>query len=285
MGIGSFFASLFQKEPEDRTEIRELHVEKEQKERAGRKPVSGEQKPKPSTEGKTEIPPKTEQPEPSEEDKAKAARKEYNQARKELYQHLNRTMKVLYEADRAEGIESLAALDGPSDKLAGYLPRIMEDLPDNLKDLLNPFITEEFLARPAGLKEAFHAMMLPFYPAYKKEFDEFRYNTCLNRDALDLFRRLTGRKYRLGYRNNYSSGTAAFEWKKDRYKVYNKDGVLLCDGVFKDGAVWDGYAILAGEDVDDPNWKLVKKGFYKEGEFRETAAEYVYRKAVGLADR
>ena len=68
MGIGSFFASLFQKEPEDRTEIRELHVEKEQKERAGRKPVSGEQKPKPSTEGMTEIPPNTEQPEASEED-------------------------------------------------------------------------------------------------------------------------------------------------------------------------------------------------------------------------
>ena len=78
------------------------------------------------------------------------------------------------------------------------------------------------------LKQVFLQFMIPFYPYYYKELSEggLRYTALLHPNTLRLFQQLTGKKFRPGYRNRYSTGVRAFEWDKDRYKVYGKDCLL-----------------------------------------------------------
>ena len=286
MGIGSFFSSLFQKKTEDTGRIREMNIEPRQIKRSSEVPES----PKPEKEvpviQETVSEPSgaKQETKPSGTDKEaeESEKKQYYLAKKELYQYLNQTMNALYKADQSNSWDSLKPLGEPSGKALEVLDKVQEELPDTLWKLLVPFLEEDSRREPAGLKPAFLSMLLPFYPVFSDQFGQFRYNTFLNKSALDLYRRLTGRKYRLGYRNRYPDGQTAFEWKGDRYKVYDDKGELLCDAVFQDGKIRDGYALTEEKDDQDPDWMIVRKGCYTEGQFTEKACEYRYRKPIGL---
>ena len=93
------------------------------------------------------------------------------------------------------------------------------------------------------LKQVFLQFMMPFYPYYYKQLSEggLRHTALLQPNTLRLFQQLTGKKFRPGYRNRYTTGVRAFEWDKNRYKVYGKDGKLLCDAIFGTDGIIEGY--------------------------------------------
>ena len=304
MGIGLLFSSLFKKEEDKGKKIRELDVEPVQM-KSRTEPLTGAESVEPAKKEQSKAP-ESVQPEGFEKEQSKAServrpegfekgqardpekvaaadeKKAYFQAKKDLYQYLNQWMKVLYQADRDDSWETVEVPDRMTKGAAESLERIKEELPANLRRLMEPFTEEANINAPAGLKQAFVSMLLPFYPAYKDQFGEFRYNTFLNRDALELFRRLTGRKFRPGFKNRYATGQPAFEWKGEQYRIYDKEGTLLCDAVFKDGVIYEGYAVVAGEGQEDGEWTVLRKGHYKEGIFTEDTVEYLYRKPIDI---
>lgn len=355
MGIGSFFASLFQKEGDDRKEIRKLDLapektgstsedterisisekketlskektlvtEKEagdtntgrvrdrgddgtgrfkekvkdqkgpevqekmkgsRKDRPGRKNAAPVKKNAQSKEyGKADSGLQEEQGQVKEAmtDPGRQEADGFKKAKKDLYQYLNQTLRILYQADQEESWETMGTLDSPSDSVKESLDRIKEELPENLWNMAAPFVDEKKLAAPADLKLDFYGMLLPFYPLYHSSFEDFKFNTFLNREALDLFRRLTGRKFRLGYRNRYPEGHNAFEWKGETYRVYDRKGYLLCDAVFCDGHVKDGYAVLPEESSQEGDWSVRRKGTFVDEQFMDGAVEYIFLKPIG----
>ena len=132
------------------------------------------------------------------------------------------------------------------------------------------------------LKQVFLQFMMPFYPYYYKELSEggLRYTALLHPNTLRLFQQLTGKKFRPGYRNLYSTGVRAFEWDKDRYKVYGKDGRLLCDAVFDSDGIKEGYGQKKYLDKQHPDWDIVEEGTWKEGVFQSGILRYEYKKSV-----
>lgn len=132
------------------------------------------------------------------------------------------------------------------------------------------------------LKQVFLQFMMPFYPYYYKELSEggLRYTALLHPNTLRLFQQLTGKKFRPGYRNRYSTGVRAFEWDKDRYKVYGKDGRLLCDAVFDSDGIKEGYGQKKYLDKQHPDWDIVEEGTWKEGVFQSGILRYEYKKSV-----
>ena len=132
------------------------------------------------------------------------------------------------------------------------------------------------------LKQVFLQFMMPFYPYYYKELSEggLRYTALLHPNTLRLFQKLTGKKFRPGYRNRYTTGVRAFEWDKDRYKVYGKDGRLLCDAVFGSDGIKEGYGQKKYLDKQHPEWNIVEEGIWKEGVFQSGILRYEYKKSV-----
>lgn len=132
------------------------------------------------------------------------------------------------------------------------------------------------------LKQVFLQFMMPFYPYYYKELSEggLRYTALLHPNTLRLFQQLTGKKFRPGYRNRYSTGVRAFEWDKDRYKVYGKDGRLLCDAVFDSDGIKEGYGQKKYLDKQHTDWNIVEEGTWKEGVFQSGILRYEYKKSV-----
>ena len=132
------------------------------------------------------------------------------------------------------------------------------------------------------LKQVFLQFMMPFYPYYYKELSEggLRYTALLHPNTLRLFQQLTGKKFRPGYRNRYTTGVRAFEWDKDRYKVYGKDGRLLCDAVFDSDGIKEGYGQKKYLDKQHPDWNIVEEGIWKEGVFQSGILRYEYKKSV-----
>ena len=132
------------------------------------------------------------------------------------------------------------------------------------------------------LKQVFLQFMMPFYSYYYKELSEggLRYTALLHPNTLRLFQQLTGKKFRPGYRNRYSTGVRAFEWDKDRYKVYGKDGRLLCDAVFDSDGIKEGYGQKKYLDKQHPDWDIVEEGTWKEGVFQSGILRYEYKKSV-----
>ena len=132
------------------------------------------------------------------------------------------------------------------------------------------------------LKQVFLQFMMPFYPYYYKELSEggLRYTALLHPNTLRLFQQLTGKKFRPGYRNRYTTGVRAFEWDKDRYKVYGKDGRLLCDAVFDSDGIKEGYGQKKYLDKQHPDWNIVEEGTWKEGVFQSEILRYEYKKSV-----
>ena len=124
--------------------------------------------------------------------------------------------------------------------------------------------------------------MMPFYPYYYKQLSEggLRHTALLHPNTLRLFQQLTGKKFRPGYRNRYSTGVRAFEWEKDRYKVYRKDGKLLCDAVFGTDGITEGYGQKKYPDKTHPDWDIVEEGNWEEGTFQSGILRYEYKKIV-----
>lgn len=305
MGIGSIFASIFGKESDKKKEqrtVKEVKVDVVEKKREST--VTAREESAPTAESKevcekeNTVMPESD-PESNAEDTVTATqeldaekreRQAFYSAKRELYQYLNETLKTMYEAYQKDAWENVHTLGEPSESLLEHYDRIVESLPQEEADMVTGIFGAVDLAHPQegcltvtdaeALKGVYLSMMLPFYPVYYKEFDELRFHTLLNRTVLDLFRRLTGRKYRLGYRNRYSTGVNAFEWKGNQYKVFAKDGRMLCDAVFENGAVKNGYAVSRQEENGDPNWEILRKGTFVDGTFQDGTLEYVYKKAV-----
>lgn len=128
------------------------------------------------------------------------------------------------------------------------------------------------------LKQVFLQFMMPFYPYYYKELSEggLRYTALLHPNTLRLFQQLTGKKFRPGYRNRYTTGVRAFEWDK----VYGKDGRLLCDAVFGSDGIKEGYGQKKYLDKQHPEWNIVEEGIWKEGVFQSGILRYEYKKSV-----
>ncbi len=84
--------------------------------------------------------------------------------------------------------------------------------------------------------------MMPFYPYYYKQLSEggTSSHSIASAKYTPPVPAAYGKKFRPGYRNRYTTGVRAFEWDKNRYKVYGKDGKLLCDAIFgTDGIIED----------------------------------------------
>ena len=132
------------------------------------------------------------------------------------------------------------------------------------------------------LKKAFLQFMMPFYPYYYKQLSEGDFVTqhCFQPNTLRLFQQLTGKKFRPGYRNRYTTGVRAFEWDKNRYKVYGKDGKLLCDAIFGTDGIIEGYGQKKYTDETHPDWNIVEEGNWENGTFEGGILRYEYKRPV-----
>ena len=132
------------------------------------------------------------------------------------------------------------------------------------------------------LKKAFLQFMMPFYPYYYKQLSEggLRHTALLQPNTLRLFQQLTGKKFRPGYRNRYTTGVRAFEWDKNRYKVYGKDGKLLCDAIFGTDGIIEGYGQKKYTDETHPDWNIVEEGNWENGTFEGEILRYEYKRPV-----
>lgn len=121
-------------------------------------------------------------------------------------------------------------------------------------------------------------MVLPFYPVYYTYLDGIRYSSFLNQTVLNMFHRLTGKKFRMGYRNRYSTGVTAYRWEGEKYQVYDAGGRMLCDAIFREGMLWEGYGILPDDSYGEEDWDLIREGMFHEGVFTDGKMHYVYKK-------
>lgn len=152
-----------------------------------------------------------------------------------------------------------------------------KSLLDEILDCIS--IEQNTVLNKEELKKVFYCMVLPFYPAYFYVFgEEIRYTAFLNRLTLNLFYQLSGKKFKVGYRNKYHNGVVAFSWDKDVYTVFDKDGKVVCKASFKNGKVYNGFGVepIENEDLD---WKVEKVGTFKEGKFQSGELNYKYQKA------
>lgn len=212
------------------------------------------------------------------------------EARKELYQYLNQMIRRMFQQYRKGNWSKLTKVGVPSDKVQKHLHKIEESLPTPavrlLDDLFSCINLKEdgqnvpgTVTDKAKLKQVFLDMALPFYPVYYERLDGVRYTSLLNQTTLNLFHRLTGKKFRVGYKNRYSTGITAYRWEGDKYQVYTSEGEMLCDAVFRDGKVWEGYAVLPVND-GEKNWEVMQEGMYKDGEFVDGTLHYIYTKDI-----
>ena len=134
---------------------------------------------------------------------------------------------------------------------------------------------------PEGLKKFFERMMLPFFPVYYNEFTNGpRYISFLNQKILKLYTQLSGKRFRLGYKNRYPNGQVAFEWTDDIYRVYRFDGKKLCDASFAEGKVKNGYALI--KQSEDQDWTVYLSGDWKDGVLTREDTQYRYKKNIDL---
>lgn len=218
---------------------------------------------------------------------------EIAEARKELYQYLTQAVKKMFACYRKGNWDKLTRMPAPSEKIlkhydaikASVTPQsavIMDDLFSSVEKTGTEETEPGTVTDPEKLRETFLHMVLPFYPVYYDKLDGVRYTALLNQTVLNLFHRLTGKKFRLGYRNRYRSGVTAYRWEGSRYQVFSEDGVMLCDAEFKDGRVWNGFArVPVQDDCREKDWERIRVGQFREGEFTDGAVQYVYKKKCG----
>lgn len=224
-------------------------------------------------------------------------------AKKELYRYLNQVVKKMFQYYRRDNWDKLTRVGMPPEEVREHYRTIKETLPAKAVELLDAYAScidwkgdEEHapgrIMDQKKLEKVFLAMVLPFYPVYYKELDGIRYTSLLNQTMHNLFHRLTGRKFRMGYKNRYENGVSAYRWEGDRFQVYQEDGTMLCDAVFREGKVWEGYAVLplesgvfsvkdgGAEEEQAKEWEVVQKGYFHEGVFQDGALHYIYHKKI-----
>ncbi len=214
--------------------------------------------------------------------------------KEEMYQYMNRGVQMmfsLYGTDRWSELslfgeisqdlyenyeEVLQTLSKPSGKLAGDFFSCLVFSKEEGKIIGK---TED----PEKMKPVFFEYMMPFYPMYFRQLKEggLRHNSLYSVEALSLFHELTGKKFRPGYRNRYKTGVRAFEWDKDRYKVYQNDAKLLCDAVFEEGKIKSGYGQSRKTDPLHPDWEIVCEGEWIQGVLQNGITRYEYQIKVG----
>lgn len=202
---------------------------------------------------------------------------------KALYYWLNNLAKQMFYHYRNDKWNTFVAVE-PFEESDFSIDKIKENLGKQecklLDDILaNVFLTSGNVENAEGLKEVFFDMILPFYPQYYYVFEnDIRYTAFLNKKTLNLFHQLSGKKFRVGYRNRFSTGVTGFEWTGDQYRVYQKDGTLVCDATFKDHKLYDGYGSVRVDEQADEDWKIEKTGLWKEGSFVSGKMHYIYQK-------
>ncbi len=231
---------------------------------------------------------------------------EVTAAKKEFYHYLTQVIKRMFMHYRRGSWDKLTQINVPSDEVQKYYDKIRQSLTSQSVSILDDFFAcidnegdeesqpekEEsqpeskkdrtgVVRDPEGLRKVFQRMVLPFYPVYYDKLDGIRYTSLLNQTMLNMFHRLTGKKFRLGYKNRYRSGVTAYRWEGNRYQVYMEDGTKLCDAVFQDGKVWDGYACIPVEEQKDGDWEMIQAGTFRDGVFVDGALQYIYRKKCG----
>lgn len=214
-------------------------------------------------------------------------------AKKELYQYLTQVIKKMFLVYRKKSWDTCTRLQTPPDTVMEHYDTIRQSLTPQSAKILDDFfrcitLEEEEAERrgevrdPDKLKEVFLQMVLPFYPVYVEQLDGLRYTALLNQTVLNLFHRLTGKKFRVGYKNRYPSGVIAYRWSGERYQVYDQEGTMLCDAVFRDGRVWDGFARVPAEEQEtEDDWTVVQAGTFQAGVFVDGRLQYIYRKKCG----
>ena len=232
-----------------------------------------------------------------EKQEAKLAEKmdfrEKNKQKEQLYYYINHELQTLYIAYNKGEWDSLQKLGEISTVLYKEKEAIVEGLPSFTGAMVKEYFScidfkEEdgkmvaYVKDKEKLKKAFLQFMMPFYPYYYKQLSEggLRHTALLQPNTLRLFQQLTGKKFRPGYRNRYSTGVRAFEWDKDRYRVYEKGGKLLCDAVFGTDGITDGYGQKKYTDEIHPDWNIVEEGNWKDGTFEGGILRYEYKKPV-----
>lgn len=223
----------------------------------------------------------------------KADFKEKNKQKEQLCYYINHELQTLFVTYNKEEWGSLEKLGEISADLYKEKETIIEGLPSLTGAMVKEYFScidfkEEngkiiaYIKDKGQLKKAFLQFMMPFYPYYYKELSEggLRHTALLQPNTLRLFQQLTGKKFRPGYRNRYSTGVRAFEWDKNRYRVYGKDGKLLCDAIFGTDGIIEGYGQKKYTDETHPDWNIVEEGNWKDGTFEGGILRYEYKKPV-----
>ncbi len=223
-----------------------------------------------------------------EEEAREAARKAEIESGKELYHYLNQSIKTMfyhYRTQKWDDLDTLGKIELTDcqaarrfvDKLSAANKKLVTDFFACI-DLDQMFAGEGKVVDKESLKSVFESMMLPFFPVYYKEFSNGpRYISFLNYQILKVFSQLSGKKFRLGYKNRYQNGQTAFEWTNDVYRVFRADGTQLCEASFADGKVKDGYAIVKISNEESDLWDVYQKGYWKDGILVGEDLHYMYK--------
>ena len=220
------------------------------------------------------------------EEEKRAARKAETEAGKELYRYLNQSIKTMFYHYRNEKWDELKNLGGLELSDRDAARRCTDKLPSSGGRLLRRFLscleggkeleTDGTVTDPERLKSFFEQTMMPFFPVYYPEFSSGpRYISFLNQRILKLFTQLSGKKFRLGYKNRYPNGQIAFEWADDVYRVFRPDGYRLCEATFAEGKVKDGYAVI--REYEDDSWVIYRSGQWKDGLLIKEDMQYRYK--------
>ncbi len=226
-----------------------------------------------------------------EEEARKAARKAEIEAGKELYHYLNQSMKTMFHHYCKGNWEELKTLGSPELGDRDAAGRCLEKLSSGNRKIMNRFfscidVNDGYMGSgdvtdPDGLRKFFERMMLPFFPVYYNEFsDGPRYISFLNQKILKVYTQLSGKRFRLGYKNRYPNGQVAFEWTDDIYRVFRSDGKKLCEASFADGKVRDGYALI--KQSEDPDWTVYISGEWRDGVLIREDTQYRYKNIISI---
>lgn len=219
--------------------------------------------------------------------------KEKNRQKEQLYYYINHELQTLFVTYNKGEWNRLEKLGDMSSTLYKEKESIIEGLPSFTGTMVKEYFScidfkkeEEkavcYVKDKEQLKKAFLQFMMPFYPYYYKQLSEggLRHTALLQPNTLRLFQQLTGKKFRPGYRNRYTTGVRAFEWDKNRYKVYGKDGKLLCDAIFGTDGIIEGYGQKKYTDETHPDWNIVEEGNWENGTFEGGILRYEYKRPV-----
>ena len=220
--------------------------------------------------------------------------KEKNRQKEQLYHYINHELQTLFCAYNKEEWDKLQMTGEISSILYNEKENIAEELSSPASAMVKEYFScfdfkEEAEGKLTGyikdrqkLRRVFLQFMMPFYPYYYKQLSEggLRHTALLQPNTLRLFQQLTGKKFRPGYRNRYTTGVRAFEWDRNRYKVYGKDGKLLCDAIFGTDGIIEGYGQKKYTDETHPDWNIVEEGNWENGTFEGGILRYEYKRPV-----